>query len=65
LSPSDHDLLLRIDERTSELWRVVVKGNGQKSLTERVGTLEGWRSKLIGAYLLLTFAIALYAAVKR
>ena len=47
---SDHDLLMRIDERTVELIQVI-KGNGSDGLIRRVSKLEKfmWSLLAIGA----------------
>lgn len=64
MTQDDRDLLIRIDERTAELTRVVIKGNGKPSLVDRVSGLELWRSMLLGAWLLAVAAITIYGAVK-
>lgn len=42
---SDRELLIRIDERTLDLHKIV-KGNGVKGLVERVDSLESDRDKV-------------------
>jgi hypothetical protein len=58
----------RIDERLERLEHELL-GNGQPGSVHRIEmrlrSLEGWRSMLAGAWLLLTSAVAIYAAVKR
>jgi hypothetical protein len=57
----------RIDERLERMEHELL-GNGQPGAIQRIearlGSLERWKSTLIGAMSLLTSAVAIYAAVK-
>lgn len=59
----DHDMIVEMRADLKDLIRTV-KGNGQPGLVQRVGSLELWRSTLIGAWVLGAAAVAIYAAVK-
>jgi hypothetical protein len=47
LYPSDHDLLVRVDERLRDVHEIV-KGNGKMGLIDRVDSLERSRDETRG-----------------
>lgn len=69
---SDHDLLVRVDERVGNLIQEFkdLKDNTKEEvislrkdhdfLTDRVGTLENWRWYIVGGFSLALLAIELY-----
>lgn len=64
MTQDDRDMLIRVDAGMADIMKLV-KGNGQPGLVQRVGSLELWRSMLVGAWLLAIAVVSIYAAVKK
>lgn len=65
MSSSDHELLIRIDERVEVMWKQMM-GNGQPGKCAvheiRISSLERWRSKANGAFKILVWIITILVA---
>ena len=51
-------LLKNLHEKIDDLTRVV-KGNGKKGLTDRVGSLENWRWYVVGGGSVILFGLTM------
>ena len=65
--PSDHDLLLRIDERTraikDDISELKTTTYGKNGLKERVQRIENVWSVCYGIGLVISFLVGIYAAI--
>jgi len=64
-APSDHDLLLRIDERVR-----IIKGDldevkeALSSQSERINALERWKAYTIGVATVVAFAVSILLNIR-